>query len=105
MNKETPPNEAAERGHSYTDQDAERSNHRVGEMSRRGFVRTGVAGIAASLAGSQLAGTAWAKDQDGQGQGNGNHPGQGGEGRRYVLKGGIVLSLDRRSATSKRPTC
>ena len=45
MNKETPPNEAAERGHSYTDQDAERSNHRVGEMSRRGFVRTGVTAL------------------------------------------------------------
>ncbi len=95
MNKESLPNEAAERGHSHTEHDAEHS-HRAGELTRRGFVRTGVAGIAASLAGSELASTAWAKDGDdrGPGEDHGRHPGRGGEGRRYVLKGGVVLSLD-----------
>src|SRR5687767_5780994 len=96
MNKETPPNEAAELGHSPTERDDGNTHHREGGMSRRGFVRTGVAGIAASLAGSELAGTAWARDRDdhGRGDGHGRDPGRGGEGRRYVLKGGVVLSLD-----------
>ncbi len=96
MNKETPPSEAADCGHPHTDCNTEHSHHREGEMTRRGFVRTGVAGIAAGLAGSELAGTAWARDRDdrGRGEGHGRDPGRGGEGRRYVLRGGVVLSLD-----------
>jgi cytosine/adenosine deaminase-related metal-dependent hydrolase len=61
-------------------------------ISRRLFVRTTAAGIAASaLAGSDLANTAWAADRERQAAPGGVGRGRG---RRYVLKGGIVLSLD-----------
>lgn len=97
MNKEAPPNGAAESGQFPTESHTEPSHHREGELTRRGFVRTGVAGIAAGLAGSELAGTAWAGDRDrghDDDRGHRHDPGHGGEGRRYVLKGGVVLSLD-----------
>ena len=93
MNKESPRNEAAERRHP-DELDAQRSLQRDGELTRRGFMGTGIAGIAAGLAGSGSA--AWARDDHGHGHDNdhSHNPGHGGKGGRYVLKGGVVLSLD-----------
>jgi 5-methylthioadenosine/S-adenosylhomocysteine deaminase len=59
-----------------------------GRLSRRGFLQTSAAGLAAgTLAGSGLAGTALAEDFD---RGHRRPP----RGRRVLIKGGVVLTMD-----------
>lgn len=79
--------EAHEPGHGYEPEGPSRDG-----LSRRNLLKTGIAGLAASaLGGSEFADTAWAHDRDrDKDWGRGKH----GRGRRYVLKGGVVLSLD-----------
>jgi cytosine/adenosine deaminase-related metal-dependent hydrolase len=76
--------------HEHSDHHADnRDAEQSGGFSRRDFLETTMAGLAAgTLAASGLAGTALADDFDTA------KNGQSERGRRILLKGGVVLSLD-----------
>lgn len=87
MSEKTPKSDGGRTTQSHASHGGEPE---PGGISRRLFVRSTAAGIAAgALAGSELTHSAWAEDRERQGP-----PAAGGRGRRFLLKGGIVLSLD-----------
>jgi 5-methylthioadenosine/S-adenosylhomocysteine deaminase len=70
--------------------DADTHDSEEGGISRRDFLKSSVAGLAAgTLAGSGMAGTAVAADRDDR-----KHGPDAPQGGRILLKGGVVLSLD-----------